>query len=384
MSSTAAEPGSAERPERLDPTPPALLYLVAGVIVTVTAAAGIAFLVFTYAMSTYQIEPFEAARTAVTLIGVPTAAGAVFVALRNLRLKEQQLHTDRQRLVDAQRTYDLAFNTEHTRRDIDRENQLRARYVTAADQIGNDSVLVRLAGVNAMAQLADEWEAKREACVDVLAAYLRLPQRRTPHVDELDAADGEVRLTVQRLIAEGFKNKKVAGGSKWPGMTLNLRGAVLHDFRMPHTNLERALFRGTKFTGSTTFIGSTFRDADFVSAAFEGPITFSSCIFTRVNFARTTFNKDVRFKRTSFTGMISFASAKFLGNLILDEAESKRPIAFSKTEFSRHPVREAKGYKVTIKDSFINGDPIANYNVGSKPVFDTDGEDDELEDLTTT
>lgn len=373
-------PPTLNRPERKDPEPAKLWVLITGVAVTVTIAAGIAYLVFIYVMTTYQVAPFEAARTAVTLIGVPTAAGAVFVALRNLRLKEEQLHTDRVRVVDAQRTYDLAFETEHTRREIDRENQLRARYVTAAEQIGGKSTLVRLAGVNAMAQLADEWEAKRDACVDVLCAYLRLPQRRTDD-GSLDETDGEIRRTVQRLIAQGFKqSKQLEGGCKWPKTDLNLTGAALHDFRMPHASLERAVFREAVFTGSTTFIGSTFRDADFYRATFDGA-TFSGCSFSRASFAGTTFNKDVRFKRAIFTGMITFTHATFHLDLNLHNATSRRIITFSRTDFSRHPDYEVSGYTIAIRKSTINGDPIPDYNTKSDAVFDVEGEDDEIEDL---
>jgi hypothetical protein len=42
-------------------------------------------------------------------------------------------------------------------------------------QLGDDQPAVRLAGLHAMAGLADDWKQNRQTCVDVLCAYLRLP-----------------------------------------------------------------------------------------------------------------------------------------------------------------------------------------------------------------
>jgi hypothetical protein len=55
------------------------------------------------------------------------------------------------------------------------------RFATAAEQLGSDKpAAVRLAGVYGMAGLADDWEANRQTCVDVLCAYLRLPYEPDP------------------------------------------------------------------------------------------------------------------------------------------------------------------------------------------------------------
>src|SRR5262245_26763067 len=57
-----------------------------------------------------------------------------------------------------------------------RTRTLNERFATAAGQLGSDKPpAVRLAGVYAMAGLADDWPENRQTCVDVLCAYLRLP-----------------------------------------------------------------------------------------------------------------------------------------------------------------------------------------------------------------
>ena len=55
-----------------------------------------------------------------------------------------------------------------------RTRTLNERFAAAAGQLGSDKPpAVRLAGVYAMAGLADDWPENRQTCVDVLCGYLR-------------------------------------------------------------------------------------------------------------------------------------------------------------------------------------------------------------------
>jgi ClpP class serine protease len=87
-----------------------------------------------------------------------------------------------------------------------RTRTLNERFATAAEQLGSDKPAVRLAGVYAMAGLADDWEENRQTCVDVLCAYLRLPYEPDPGEDALPEkrldfhGSREVRHTVIRVI----------------------------------------------------------------------------------------------------------------------------------------------------------------------------------------
>jgi hypothetical protein len=64
--------------------------------------------------------------------------------------------------------------------DEQRTRTLNERFATAAGQLGSDKPAVRLAGVYAMAGLADDWEEDRQTCVDVLCGYLRMPYEPDP------------------------------------------------------------------------------------------------------------------------------------------------------------------------------------------------------------
>ena len=65
----------------------------------------------------------------------------------------------------------------------DRTRVFNERFTAIATQLGDAQPAVRLAGVHAMAGLADDWKQNRQTCVDVLCAYLRLPYDPDPGDD---------------------------------------------------------------------------------------------------------------------------------------------------------------------------------------------------------
>jgi hypothetical protein len=71
-----------------------------------------------------------------------------------------------------------------------RTRTLNERFATAAAQLGDDKpAAVRLAGVYAMAGLADDWKENRQTCVDVLCAYLRIPYESDPGQNAPEPSD---------------------------------------------------------------------------------------------------------------------------------------------------------------------------------------------------
>src|SRR5436305_1026584 len=88
-----------------------------------------------------------------------------------LKQQREQLNTTLKEQRDA---LDATLNEQRTR-------TLNERFATAADHLGSDKPsAVRLAGVYAMAGLADDWDENRQTCVNVLCAYLRMPYEPDP------------------------------------------------------------------------------------------------------------------------------------------------------------------------------------------------------------
>lgn len=136
-----------------------------------TLIGAIVFLVFAQLQSTngkwlwqdgFQLDGgqwFDAARTTVTLVGIIGLGGAAFLAYR------RQVSTEATHLLEQ-------------------SSGLRDRYTTCAEQLAHDSVAIRLAGVYALASLADDWHKygngnERQVCIDLLCAYLRTPATMT-------------------------------------------------------------------------------------------------------------------------------------------------------------------------------------------------------------
>src|SRR6185437_8776624 len=103
-----------------------------------------------------------------------------------------------------------------------RTRTLNERFATAAGQLGSDKPpAVRLAGVYAMAGLADDWPENRQTCVDVLCGYLRMPYEPDPGDEAAGSAQlafrasREVRHTVIRVITAHLQD-----GAKlsWQGL----------------------------------------------------------------------------------------------------------------------------------------------------------------------
>ena len=129
------------------------------------------------------------------------------------------------------------------------------RYQDSAAQLGHPEPHVRLAGAYAMSSLADDWPGQRQACVDVLCAYLRLPERKDA-LGEIDAADQEVRKTIVALIQDHLQRSALPS---WSSLSFNFDRAVLRDFQMRSAKFANtASFTRTTFVGGCTFSKTTF------------------------------------------------------------------------------------------------------------------------------
>ena len=111
----------------------------------------------------------------------------------------------------------------------DRTRVFNERFTTIAAQLGDAQPAVRLAGVHAMAGLADDWKANRQTCIDVLCAYLRLPYEPDPG-EEAPAperlafrASREVRHTVIRVITAHLSSGATVS---WQGLNFDFTGVV--------------------------------------------------------------------------------------------------------------------------------------------------------------
>ncbi|HEY5852532.1 MAG TPA: pentapeptide repeat-containing protein [Aldersonia sp.] len=163
-----------------------------------------------------------------------------------------------------------------------REQLLRDRYSQTAAQLGSDSSAIRLAGVYAIASLADDWrdfgnDDERQVCVNVLCAYLRTPPSpsRAKDLMAAEAADHreqQVRDTAVAVIrsrAQAAREGSAAG--KWSGLSFDLTGADLSQVDLTGVDLTGATLKNAHLTdaklGDTKLGGAELGGADLSRAS---------------------------------------------------------------------------------------------------------------------
>jgi membrane protein implicated in regulation of membrane protease activity len=215
------------------------------------------------------VDVLELVRTTITVTGLVGVVLAGVYAYRKQRLAEG----------DGRRADEVQF---------------AARYSAAAEQLGHQSAPVRLAGAYALARLADDWPDERQACVDVLCAYLRLPYEPDPGSPKYKADEREVRRIIIRIIRDHLRSDRPT--EKWSQWNFSF---------------ERAVFDTGDLTGAHFTEGwVSFHRARFVSGNFW---------FDRVHFA----GAHVRFTLAQFEGAtVHFNGAKFAsGDVQFNEAQ---------------------------------------------------------------
>ena len=219
----------------------------------------------------------------------------------------------------------------------DRIRVFNERFIAIASQLGDDQAAVRLAGVHAMAGLADDWEENRQTCVDVLCAYLRMPYEPDPGAGAAAAdqlafgANREVRHTAIRVIGAHLKQGAL---NSWHGLNLDFTGVHFDGGDFGGARFRRGLinFEGARFSGGIVrFDGAEFSSAwvSFAHAKFSGAL---------VSFARANFcGSAVTFRDAEFSdGEVDFGAARFSAGLVrFVEAEfSGGEVNLIGTEFS--------------------------------------------------
>ncbi|MGW6625705.1 pentapeptide repeat-containing protein [Nocardia sp. NPDC055002] len=244
------------------------------------------------------------------------------------------------------------------------------RFGAAAAQLGAADVAVRIAGVYAMAGVADESEGlRRQQCIDVLCGYLRLPYdtdhgasgrtklvTKAPRVEhgrirgeteehvEYRQNDRVVRATIVRAIAD---HTRASAEYPWSRSDFDFRTAHLEDVDLSEGKFMGAVrFDDSVFSGDTRFAGATFDDTawfrgatfhgytDFRQAKFSGGAEFSGSTFDgTAEFERATFSDNALFDETTFSDNADFGGATFSRRTSYVRSSFAGSARFSETSF---------------------------------------------------
>ncbi|MBE0010548.1 pentapeptide repeat-containing protein [Arthrobacter sp. AET 35A] len=260
----------------------------------------------------------------------------------------------------------------------------------AAQQLGHPDPAVRMAGVYAMAGVADQVHGlKRQQCIDVLCGYLRLPYsadtganhqhqlvvRRLsgdlrPEIEEHHSYRQNDRVVRQTIVSVITAHLQQTADISWSPYNFDFRKAVFEDayFQGAWFTGEETLFNGTHFIGEETLFngahftgtGVWFNGARFTSnyTRFDGAhFTSNYTLFSEVHFAgnHTLFSEahfagdythfdgahfaatDTLFSKADFTGTDTrFVGAQFTGKTthFIETSFTGQNISFAEAQFA--------------------------------------------------
>lgn len=250
-------------------------------------------------------------------------------------------------------------------RDLE-QSRFTERFGAAATQLGSPYTAVRIAGVYAMAVVADESTGdRRQQCIDVLCGYLRLPyspdtganhQTGTDRKDTSTSGieiedhfqylqnDKVVRQTIIRVIAAHLRGHQ----NSWSRNNFDFTTAHFEEVDFSGAVFSNtAWFGGAIFSGSTTFANATFlRPTGFTKATFADDVVFTKATFSdtalfdgttfgrAARFDEATFSKAAGFGQATFSGSAGFVKARFASDAVFDDAIFLGPNRFDEATFS--------------------------------------------------
>jgi uncharacterized protein YjbI with pentapeptide repeats len=322
--------------------------------------AGAALLVLGIGLATLLIVFFgdgqhaaqlDAIKTAGTIVVGTGGAAALWLAARRQQTSEttlNQKHVDQlfqQRDGDARRITEL--------------------YGKAVELVGSDKPAVRLGGFYALERLAQEYRDQRQAIVNVMCAYLRMPFATDNANDR--AQEREVRDAVQRIIAKHInltKKSSEPSSPYWPDIDIDLNGASLRNFDLSHCAVGQASFNGATFEGPTRFDRMRFEQkAEFNRTRFTDQVSFDDVVFVGpAEFNQSTFSEDTLFRGARFVNRADFSMSYFEYTSTFNLAHFADIATFGWTQFSRcasFKDAQFRGLLTTIAASFPAGGDFA-------------------------
>ena len=202
-------------------------------------------------------------------------------------------------------------------------------YAKALDRLSDPRPPLRVGAMHSLEALGQDHPERRQAIVDVLGAYLRMPP----------GEDAPVRGTAQRILVAHLRP---GGPGFWPGLSLDLTGAALTELDLSGSRidgsltLDRATFlgaarlRGIIVGGEACLRGTSFRDhAWFDRADFQSSVHFDASVFQAdAWFGSARFGARTSFGAVDFGGHAWFGGCVFNGHVECGQAVFRRSAGF--------------------------------------------------------
>ena len=191
-----------------------------------------------------------------------------------------------------------------TEREEARQNEGAAdKQLTAAvKQLGSKSPQVRIAGIYALADMADTYGSEKHGVnydkrvVEILCGYLRTYRLTS------SALDYATESTIWDVVSSHTRTPYASSPGRWSPLDLDIHKTVLvEEVKLGGAHINSIHFQGTTLKSRCSLTGlSTIGEADFNGATFSETADFS---FTKLGYAN--------FNNAHFESYAYFSSAEF-------------------------------------------------------------------------
>ncbi|PJM73533.1 hypothetical protein CS006_05765 [Bifidobacterium primatium] len=211
---------------------------------------------------------------------------------------------------------DAKLRQDHEQAEMKRiDDQLQ----TAINQLGHDKAAVRIAGVNALVDIADHYAGYRQRVVDILCGYLR--SDRSDYKDDTGIQnDKAVESTIFATMREHLQKPENVENSVmrkrlWNDYTFDFHGMhVTEDVDLSNIELRhRVDFHEAYFHNEFQCKTTLFLEvADFTKTIFENDAVFFNTIFNKeALFTKSRFKRPALLTGTTFVGIADFDEVQF-------------------------------------------------------------------------
>lgn len=182
------------------------------------------------------------------------------------------------------------------------ENEADKKLADAVQQLGSESPQVRIAGVYALADVADTYGSEKygvdydKRVVEILCGYLRTDRLTS------SARDYATESTIWDVVSNRTRTPYASSPGRWSPLDLDIHKTVLvEEVKLGRAHINSIHFQGTTLMSRCSLVGlSTTGKADFNGATFSETANFSLTKLGYANFNNARFESYAYFSSSEF------------------------------------------------------------------------------------
>lgn len=168
-----------------------------------------------------------------------------------------------------------------------KETRMRSESDSAVSKLANESAAERMAGVNSLVALADDWgsdsdlqshEYHQKTCAYALLTYLKT-KPTMKNASSMTDDEAIIRDSIQKGFSDHLQVDKAA--TSWDEIPLSFSGSYFYNFNLSDVSFkETALFDNCTFYGNETSFNHTkfLQDGIFTGSTFYNNVDFTGSL----------------------------------------------------------------------------------------------------------